>query len=208
MMTQAERRPQDGGEPRAATIRGLLAEAAMRSTDAMAILAPGRPALSYRRLLEQVQEVGEALGGLGVGRGDRVALVLPNGPEMAVAFLGVAVAATCAPLNPAYRASEFDFYLPGPPAGAPHTNGGWMRYDLHGYSAASPEISFLSRLGARSPSVLLRSLLLLRYLLLRGLLRRLLLGRHVGSHLLSSAASGSRWSSSTSNIKERSGESR
>ena len=30
---------------------------------------------------------------------------------MAVAFLGVGAAATCAPLNPAYRAEEFDFYL-------------------------------------------------------------------------------------------------
>jgi acyl-CoA synthetase (AMP-forming)/AMP-acid ligase II len=48
---------------------------------------------------------------MGIGRGDRVAVVLPNGPEMAVAFLAVAAAATCAPLNPAYRAEEFDFYL-------------------------------------------------------------------------------------------------
>jgi acyl-CoA synthetase (AMP-forming)/AMP-acid ligase II len=40
-----------------------------------------------------------------------VALVLPNGPELAVAFVGVACAAACAPLNPAYRQEEFDFYL-------------------------------------------------------------------------------------------------
>ena len=42
---------------------------------------------------------------------DRVALVLPNGPEMAVAFLAVSACATCAPLNPAYRQQEFEFYL-------------------------------------------------------------------------------------------------
>ena len=47
----------------------------------------------------------------GVQPGDRVAIVLPNGPEMAVAFVGVAAAATCAPLNPAYSRSEFEFYL-------------------------------------------------------------------------------------------------
>ena len=47
----------------------------------------------------------------GIGRGDRVAIVLPNGPEMATAFLSVAAAATTAPLNPAYRADELDFYL-------------------------------------------------------------------------------------------------
>jgi len=48
---------------------------------------------------------------MGMGRNDRVAIVLPNGPEMAVAFVAVAAGATSAPLNPAYRANEFDFYL-------------------------------------------------------------------------------------------------
>ena len=52
-----------------------------------------------------------ALNALGIGRGDRVAIVLPNGPEMATAFVAVAAGATTAPLNPAYRADEFDFYL-------------------------------------------------------------------------------------------------
>ena len=67
--------------------------------------------LTYRRLSTQIKALGERLNQLGIGRGDRVAVVLPNGPEMAVAFLGVAASATCAPLNPAYRADEFDFYL-------------------------------------------------------------------------------------------------
>jgi acyl-CoA synthetase (AMP-forming)/AMP-acid ligase II/acetyltransferase-like isoleucine patch superfamily enzyme/acyl carrier protein len=40
-----------------------------------------------------------------------VAVVLPNGPEMASAFVAVASGAACAPLNPAYKAEEFDFYL-------------------------------------------------------------------------------------------------
>ena len=53
----------------------------------------------------------QTLHAMGLGRNDRVALVLPNGPEMAVAFLAVAASATCAPLNPAYSADEFDFYL-------------------------------------------------------------------------------------------------
>jgi len=46
-----------------------------------------------------------------VAHHDRVAIVLPGGPELAVAFLAVASVATGAPLNPAYRADEFDFYL-------------------------------------------------------------------------------------------------
>jgi acyl-CoA synthetase (AMP-forming)/AMP-acid ligase II len=40
-----------------------------------------------------------------------VAIVLPNGPEMAAAFVTVAQSAVTAPLNPAYREEEFDFYL-------------------------------------------------------------------------------------------------
>jgi acyl-CoA synthetase (AMP-forming)/AMP-acid ligase II len=48
---------------------------------------------------------------MGVGRGDRVVLVLPNGPEMAAALLCVASGATCAPLNPDYSAHEFALYL-------------------------------------------------------------------------------------------------
>ena len=36
---------------------------------------------------------------------------MPNGPEAALAFLTVAASATCAPLNPAYRDAEFEFYL-------------------------------------------------------------------------------------------------
>ena len=37
--------------------------------------------------------------------------MLPNGPEMAAAFVAIAAGATTAPLNPAYRAEEFEFYL-------------------------------------------------------------------------------------------------
>src|SRR6185369_12135067 len=46
-----------------------------------------------------------------IAAGDRVAIVLDNGPEMAAAFLTMASAATAAPLNPGYRADEFEFYL-------------------------------------------------------------------------------------------------
>ena len=51
------------------------------------------------------------LNELGVGRNDRVAIVLPNSAEMAAAFVAIGCGATTAPLNPAYRQEEFDFYL-------------------------------------------------------------------------------------------------
>ena len=89
----------------------LLKGLAESDGTAIAIDAPDRQALSYRRLLRQVEDTVRALSAAGLKRNDRVALVLPNGPEMAVAFLAVASGATCAPLNPAYTEEEFEFYI-------------------------------------------------------------------------------------------------
>ena len=52
-----------------------------------------------------------ALHGAGIGRGDRVAIALPNGSATIVSFLAASIAGTAAPLNPAYRYEEFLFYL-------------------------------------------------------------------------------------------------
>jgi acyl-CoA synthetase (AMP-forming)/AMP-acid ligase II/acyl carrier protein len=93
------------------TIFELLQRGAAHSPDASAILGLGRPPLSYSGLLEQVTTCMAQLAAHGIERGERVAIVLPNGPEMAAAFLGVACTAVSAPLNPNYRQSEFDFYL-------------------------------------------------------------------------------------------------
>ena len=89
----------------------MLETQAKRAPDAIAIAAPGRAPLPYRRLCEHIDYVVKTLNSIGLGRGDRVAIVLPNGPEMAVAFLAVAAGATSAPLCPAYLANEFEFYL-------------------------------------------------------------------------------------------------
>jgi acyl-CoA synthetase (AMP-forming)/AMP-acid ligase II len=90
------------------TIAELIAQG---RADHAAIAAPGRPALTYSGLQALARRTVESLNRIGIGRGDRVAIVLPNGPEMATAFVAVAAGATSAPLNPAYRADEFDFYL-------------------------------------------------------------------------------------------------
>ena len=55
--------------------------------------------------------MGRTLRAMGIGRHDRIAVVLPNGPEMAVAILAVAASATCAPMNPAYGTEELDRYF-------------------------------------------------------------------------------------------------
>ena len=89
----------------------LAALITAQDAGAPAIGAPGRPWLSFGALADQGGRVAAALHGAGVGRGDRVAIVLPNGPEMAVAFVTVAGVATTCPLNPAYKEDEFVFYL-------------------------------------------------------------------------------------------------
>jgi acyl-CoA synthetase (AMP-forming)/AMP-acid ligase II/aryl carrier-like protein len=93
------------------TLSALLREYAERQPDATAILAPGRQPLSYVDLWGQVQRIADTLRSRGVTPTARVAVVLPNGPEMAATVLGVAAYAVCAPLNPAYRAEELRFYL-------------------------------------------------------------------------------------------------
>jgi acyl-CoA synthetase (AMP-forming)/AMP-acid ligase II len=90
------------------TIHDLLQVGA---DDDIAVSGLHRPSLCYRDLRAQVSRTVAALNRLGIGRDDRVAIVLSNGPEMATAFVSVASCVTTAPLNPAYKRDEFDFYL-------------------------------------------------------------------------------------------------
>ncbi|MFZ4480149.1 MAG: condensation domain-containing protein, partial [Rhodoferax sp.] len=89
----------------------LLQQQATRCPEAPAIVSIDDCALDYAGLWQQVQQLAAAVRSAGLHSSARVALVLPNGPEMAVAFLGVASCATCVPLNPACTAAEFRFFL-------------------------------------------------------------------------------------------------
>jgi oxalate---CoA ligase len=94
------------------TLPDLLRQTANHFPGRIAIDAPACIGpLDYKRLEVHTAQSAERLAALGIRRGDRVAVVLDNGPEMATAFLAVTAAATCAPLNPAYGAAEFQFYL-------------------------------------------------------------------------------------------------
>ena len=89
----------------------LVGERAGTSPDDVALLAPGRPSTTYLQLQQHLRAVAGGLRSAGIGPSDRVALVVENGPEAAAAFLAIASAAACAPLNPSYRSSELEFYL-------------------------------------------------------------------------------------------------
>jgi acyl-CoA synthetase (AMP-forming)/AMP-acid ligase II len=97
--------------PQNLTVHSLVSYWGKRSPDAVALVAPGRSPLTYGRLTSQIENTVKTLNKMGIGRNDRVAVVLPNGPDMAATFLSVASGATCAPINTSYKAEEFDFFL-------------------------------------------------------------------------------------------------
>ena len=76
----------------------LLAQARDRP-GATAILAPGRPPLSFADLLDRLDDVRTALNTRGIGREDRVAVLASRGADIAVAQLGIASCSVCVPLN-------------------------------------------------------------------------------------------------------------
>ena len=76
-----------------------------------AILTEDGSVLSHDRLRATLVGLREQMRSFGVGVGDRIAIVLPNGPAAAVAFLAAAVTGCAAPLNPRYRSEELRFYL-------------------------------------------------------------------------------------------------
>ena len=93
------------------TIGQMISTQADLNPDGIAIGAPGRRELTYHELDAHILRTVVMLRSLGLRRDDPIAVVLPNGPEMATAFLSIASAAICAPLNPAYRRTEYEFYL-------------------------------------------------------------------------------------------------
>jgi long-chain acyl-CoA synthetase len=76
-----------------------------------AILFEGAP-LSYRELDERATRLASALAAHGIGRGDRVALYLPNIPEFAVCYTGVLKAgAVAVSINAIFKAAEVTFIV-------------------------------------------------------------------------------------------------
>ena len=98
----------EGGSASVATLAGLLAAG---DDEKPAIVTAAGVVLSHGRLRAEAARLANRLRSLGAGPGDRVAIVLGNGPEMAVAFLAAAAAGAAAPLNPHYRAEELEFYM-------------------------------------------------------------------------------------------------
>lgn len=105
------RSPASSNDNNRSDVYSLLQHHREQSSNATALLAPGRNALTYGALGNLVDEVIHTFSTMGIGSHDRVAMVLSNGPEMATAFLAVGACATAAPLNPDYGTEAFRFYL-------------------------------------------------------------------------------------------------
>ncbi len=108
---QHEPAGQKAGSRAFSCLQDLLACYGRTAPGRNAILAPGRPPVTYGALCARVNDVVRGLRSLGVGRSDRVAVVLPNGPEAAVAMIAVAAGAVCVPLNPGFTADEWQRYF-------------------------------------------------------------------------------------------------
>ncbi len=93
------------------SVFGMLEAAARRHPDATAIAWFGKH-IRYSALLQEVERASAMLAGLGVGRGDRVALITPNCPPYVIAYYAAArLGAVVVGNNPLYTKREMEHQL-------------------------------------------------------------------------------------------------
>ncbi len=87
-------------------LKQMLERAAKRYAD-KTVIVMGKRRLSYAELDEASNKVANALVGMGVGRGDRVALLLANSPEFVAVYFGVVkIGAVAVLLDTKYKLTE------------------------------------------------------------------------------------------------------
>jgi acyl-CoA synthetase (AMP-forming)/AMP-acid ligase II len=90
---------------------------------APALITVDGDTIDHATLWSAVDRLAERLRRAGLGPGDRIVIVLPNGPEMTLVLLAAMSVGCAAPLNPKYREDEFRFYLDDLRAAALVTDG-------------------------------------------------------------------------------------
>jgi long-chain acyl-CoA synthetase len=87
-------------------LKQMLEQAAKRHTS-KTVIVEGEHRLSYAELDEASNKVANALVGMGVAKGDRVALLLSNSPKFVAIYFGVVkIGAIAALLDPKYKLTE------------------------------------------------------------------------------------------------------
>ena len=89
----------------------VLSHVAREQPDHPALQSVSSSSFAYKDLLKQIDLLSHRLKEHGFSKTDRLALVFPQGPEMAVACLFGLSNFCIAPLNPAYTEKEFVFYF-------------------------------------------------------------------------------------------------
>ena len=92
-------------------LQSLLTRAADRHGQKTAVI-DGDRSFSYRQMEEYSDRLASALAGLGIGKGDSVAILAPNCVEFVIAFFGILKAgATVTTVNSGYREREIAHQL-------------------------------------------------------------------------------------------------
>lgn len=95
----------------ATTLHSLLSTPLNTTPAQPVLLSTTRAPLLAAELQTQWQMVHGVLAAVGITPTDRVAIVLPNGPVLAVACLSLLTVTGCVPLNPAYTQAELQYFL-------------------------------------------------------------------------------------------------
>lgn len=82
------------------TIHEYIRHWARQEPESPVFVGEGMPPLSYRGLVETIDTVGATLNEYGFGRGDRIAVLHPDGRSMAAALVAIESNATVVPMNP------------------------------------------------------------------------------------------------------------
>ena len=91
------------------TLAGFLARCSEQYGQRPAVLTPSGDELSYEGFAGRVFRIADGLGPR--SRADRMAIVMPNGPDMSAALLAVMSVCVAVPLNPAYTEAELEGYF-------------------------------------------------------------------------------------------------
>lgn len=98
-------------KPPVESLPDLIDEAAEKFSNRTAVIFYGRK-IKYKDLREYIDRFATALCDLGVKKGDRVALYLPNCPQFIIAYFGALKAgATLTPISPVYSSREVGYQL-------------------------------------------------------------------------------------------------
>ncbi len=129
-----------------------IISAAAESDPRRPCLVLGDRVLTYGQVEAQSKALASALYELGIEKGDRVALNLPNWPEFVVAMFAAAkLGAIIVPLNPRYTTPELQYMLRHSEAVACVTAETWNGVDFlarfEGFLTALPDLQYVISVG-------------------------------------------------------------